>query len=1086
MFYLLSDIRRRIELIQDFDMPGISTSIRVSKDEQYILATGIYKPRVKCFDVHNLALKFERCFDSEIITFETISDDYSKVLFLQCDRSVEFHAAHGKYYKLRVPNFGRDLKYHYPSCDVFIVGDSNKIYRINLERGQFLQSFETEATSINKCEINPLHHLLTVGTQEGKIEAWDPRVRNKVGVLDCVLHCITQEKLKTVPSITALKFQGGLNLGVGTSTGHVLIYDIRSNKPLLVKDHMYGLPIKCIDFHQKMDLVYSMDSSIVKIWKKDSGKLYTSIEAQHNFNDLSVIPNSGMLLTANESVKMQVYYIPSLGPAPYWCSFLDNLTEELEELNYDIIYDDYKFVTDKELDELSLSHLKGTNLLRAYMHGYFMDIRLYRKARDVMKPFEFEEYKKKRIRDRIKEEAVSRVQIQKLPSVNQELVLKLMENTNINNKKKQTSSNLLKDERFKALFNNPDFQVDKNSEEYALLNPVVSQLTKNKAKKLKRQLPNEEEKEQEDKIYEKQSKGNSSDESFIHDSSDNDSSDDEKQWVKEVQKNYRLIKKNEREREQQNEDNINLIPKYELKMDKIKNQVKFEDGGPQKKKQNKATFGARLENEETHNIKVSDSRGSKEMTFVIRKVDCNNKYKNDTNLPQQNREEYTEIFVPSILTSITTFQSTDQVDEITEDYENFISTSAVLHYCKHKILRPYLRLLGVMGLRPTNSDDSDHFLRCSILSNLHTIQVTIFICIGYILQYMACFRRDRGFCYKVSLEQNRLDVSEEHMQEPSCYGNVIFSYLIPSILHLVAYLYTIYLFRVKENEQLQNLMERAFLLSSNPINHGNQKRLVHILWLFIALSIVWIIMALVTVNIQMAERNIMFQWMENSPYQVKIMLKVFLIICTLWHDMVQGTIITSYCLQGQLLMSHLYFLRGKLLQHVLLPIDWMRDIDEFKKLLKYFNDELGPAVCIYTIVNLSWAVAGIIWLFQYYINNGDSNHVTYVNVMNVVLWILISIAPFIQVYITLPYYISPIFNNILPELYYVDRHEIRIRPFVYQTTPGEDLDSILLYTSSLKICAKLFKIPIKSRYLCLLLTIGSISILTLGQCEFFS
>jgi len=81
------------------------------------------------------------------------------------------------------------------------------------------------------------------------------------------------------------------------------------------------------------------------------------------------------------------------------------------------------------------------------------------------------------------------------------------------------------------------------------------------------------------------------------------------------------------------------------------------------------------------------------------------------------------------------------MDEITEDYENFISTSAVLHYCKHKILRPYLRLLGVMGLKPTSSDESDHFLWYSILTNLHTFQVIIFICIGYILQYMACFRQ---------------------------------------------------------------------------------------------------------------------------------------------------------------------------------------------------------------------------------------------------------------------------------------------------------------------------------------------------------
>lgn len=28
---------------------------------------------------------------------------------------------------------------------------------------------------------------------------------------------------------------------------------------------------------------------------------------------------------------MQTYYVPSVGPAPKWCSFLDNITEELEE-----------------------------------------------------------------------------------------------------------------------------------------------------------------------------------------------------------------------------------------------------------------------------------------------------------------------------------------------------------------------------------------------------------------------------------------------------------------------------------------------------------------------------------------------------------------------------------------------------------------------------------------------------------------------------------------------------------------------------------------------------------------------------------
>jgi ribosome biogenesis protein ENP2 len=79
MYSFSVDIRKRIELIQDFEMPGLSTTVRVSADGNFILATGIYKPRVRCYDVNNLCMKFERCFDSEVVTFEILSEDYSKV-----------------------------------------------------------------------------------------------------------------------------------------------------------------------------------------------------------------------------------------------------------------------------------------------------------------------------------------------------------------------------------------------------------------------------------------------------------------------------------------------------------------------------------------------------------------------------------------------------------------------------------------------------------------------------------------------------------------------------------------------------------------------------------------------------------------------------------------------------------------------------------------------------------------------------------------------------------------------------------------------------------------------------------------------
>jgi hypothetical protein len=44
------------------------------------------------------------------------------------------------------------------------------------------------------------------------------------------------------------------------------------------------------------------------------------------------------------------------------------------------VYDDYKFVTRSELESLGLGHLIGTEFIRAYMHGFFLDIRLYHKV----------------------------------------------------------------------------------------------------------------------------------------------------------------------------------------------------------------------------------------------------------------------------------------------------------------------------------------------------------------------------------------------------------------------------------------------------------------------------------------------------------------------------------------------------------------------------------------------------------------------------------------------------------------------------------------------------------------------------------
>ncbi|XP_025209940.1 nucleolar protein 10 isoform X3 [Theropithecus gelada] len=581
------DVRRRIELIQDFEMPTVCTTIKVSKDGQYILATGTYKPRVRCYDTYQLSLKFERCLDSEVVTFEILSDDYSKIVFLHNDRYIEFHSQSGFYYKTRIPKFGRDFSYHYPSCDLYFVGASSEVYRLNLEQGRYLNPLQTDAAENNVCDINSEHGLFATGTIEGRVECWDPRTRNRVGLLDCALNSVTADsEINNLPTISALKFNGALTMAVGTSTGQ--------------------------------------------------GKIFTSLEPEHDLNDVCLYPNSGMLLTANETPKMGIYYIPVLGPAPRWCSFLDNLTEELEENPESTVYDDYKFVTKKDLENLGLTHLIGSPFLRAYMHGFFMDIRLYHKVKLMVNPFAYEEYRKDKIRQKIEETRAQRVQLKKLPKVNKELALKLIEEEEEKQKstwKKKVKSlpSILTDDRFKVMFENPDFQVDEESEEFRLLNPLVSKISEKRKKKL-RLLEQQELREKEE---EEEPEGKPSD------AESSESSDDEKAWVEEVRKQRRLLQQEEKVKRQERlkEDQQTVLKPqfYEIKAGEEFRS--FKDSATKQKLMNK-TLEDRLKIEAKNGtLSVSDTTvGSKQLTFTLKRSEQQKKQQEAEKLHRQERK----------------------------------------------------------------------------------------------------------------------------------------------------------------------------------------------------------------------------------------------------------------------------------------------------------------------------------------------------------------------------------------------------------------------------------------------------------------
>jgi len=208
-----------------------------------------------------------------------------------------------------------------------------------------------------------------------------------------------------------------------------------------------------------------------------------------------MIKGTGMMMMACEEPKMQIYYTPALGPAPKWCSFLDNLTEELEEEVAPTVYDDYKFVTREELEKLGMTHFIGTNLLRAYMHGFFIDSKLYAKAKAVVDPFSYDQYRKDKIKEKLNATREKRITVQrKMPKVNagfaQALAEKLSKRKTKMNEDGEieelepeaidTAADPMADPRFASMFAENEFQIDEHSEEYKFLHPAAAAMARKK------------------------------------------------------------------------------------------------------------------------------------------------------------------------------------------------------------------------------------------------------------------------------------------------------------------------------------------------------------------------------------------------------------------------------------------------------------------------------------------------------------------------------------------------------------------------------------------------------------------------------
>ncbi|KAJ1512934.1 Nucleolar protein 10 [Coelomomyces lativittatus] len=448
------------DLIQDFSFPEACFRIKLTPDGRHIMATGTYKPHFRVFDLSELSMKFCRHTSSDNVQFRFLTSDWTKSIHLQSDRSIEFHTSMGCHYSLRIPHFGRALDYCESTCEVLVGTSSSFVYRLDLCQGQFKAPLITHSPAIQTVSVNPAHHLWTLGGSDGYLEAWDPRCKtqlHRLQVSPTGLTCLVQRN-------------DGLTLAAGDAEGMIRLYDLRHSKSMMHQSHPYATEIHSIHFHEGSNHVVSSDRHSVRVWERNSGTLLTTLEAQAPINDICVVPDSGMVFLATEAPQLGTYFIPVLGTAPSFCTFLDTLVGEEETVgtnsnavSHNNSYQEGKFVSQEDIEKLNLTDYIGTPHLKAYMHGYFVPWSMYKRAISMANPFAYEEYQAQLKKSKLEAMTASRI----LPLIKQKRQQELVEmNAKDTNPSSKKASNVHTDPRFKAIFEDPEFVVDETSVEF--------------------------------------------------------------------------------------------------------------------------------------------------------------------------------------------------------------------------------------------------------------------------------------------------------------------------------------------------------------------------------------------------------------------------------------------------------------------------------------------------------------------------------------------------------------------------------------------------------------------------------------------
>jgi ribosome biogenesis protein ENP2 len=219
---------------------------------------------------------------------------------------------------------GVDLLFTSENATIYIPSLKNQIFRFNLEYGKFSSSLKNISLYHNTCSgKNSINNILIFGDNGGNIKLWDPRItKTFVSKLKGFLFCKTIHR----NPVTSLRFDENniYQVCVGFESGELVLFDLRTFKPLITKDMGNNLPIKSIRLNSYNNKILSCDSKTIKIWNKITGTTVNFFETREDINHVCKIKNAGLIFISSETPFIKSKYIETLGTLPDWCPKIKN------------------------------------------------------------------------------------------------------------------------------------------------------------------------------------------------------------------------------------------------------------------------------------------------------------------------------------------------------------------------------------------------------------------------------------------------------------------------------------------------------------------------------------------------------------------------------------------------------------------------------------------------------------------------------------------------------------------------------------------------------------------------------------------